>query len=735
MNDSRRAFLAQAAGALVWNASSTGTAFAEASRFPFASAAAGPNWCERPMRWAQLAFVEDDPGRYDPQFWLDYFQSIYADAACLSAGGIVAFYPTDVPLHYRSKWLGQRDSFGDLMAGCRELKMNILARTDSHACHQDAYEAHPEWIAVDEHGKKMRHPSDPTLWLTCVLGPYSFSFMNDVHREIMQRYMPDGIFTNRWAGTGMCYCDHCRTSFRTYAGLDLPRTTDPQDASRKAYMQWHRKVLFEIWDTWNATIRAINPNASYIANAGGGALSELDMKHIGELAPTLFADRQGRSGLMPPWANGKNGKEYRATMGNKAVGGIFSVGVEERYRWKDSVQSGDEIRLWVADGIAHGLRPWFTKFNAKPLDGRWLPVVKEIYTWHHANETYLRNERSLARVAMVYSQQTAAYYGGTAARAKVEDPSLGYYQALVEARIPFDMVHDGLLEEEHLQPYKTLILPNIAALSNRQCDQLRAFVERGGGLVATFETSLFDEWGVRRREFGLSRLFRASSSGGVDAGMLNSYLQFDATGDAGPELLVGFGSVPRIINAANQVRVTPLRPGYHAAVGIVPSYPDLPMEEVFQKDSGVSGAGIYTSQQGKGRVAYFPGDLDRTFWETLNVDQCLLLVNAVRWATNEEAAVTVEGKGLLDISIWRQKTSLTVHLVNLTNPMAMKGPVRELIPSPPQTVHLRMPAGDRPRRARLLRSGQEVTYSLRAGVLTVQVPPIELHDVVAVDLL
>ena len=64
-------------------------------------------------------------------------------------------------------------------------------------------------------------------------------------------------------------------------------------------------------------IREINPNASYIANAGGGALSELDMKTIGELAPTLFADRQGRSGLMAPWANGKNGKEYRATHGAK----------------------------------------------------------------------------------------------------------------------------------------------------------------------------------------------------------------------------------------------------------------------------------------------------------------------------------------------------------------------------------------------------------------------------------
>ena len=156
------------------------------------------------------------------------------------------------------------------------------------------------------------------------------------------------------------------------------------------------------------------------------------------------------------------------------------------------MQSGDEIRLWVADGIAQGLRPWFTKFNAKPIDTRWLPVVEELYSWHYKNEKYLRNEKSLARVAMVYSQQTATYYGGEQARQKVEDPALGFYQALIEARIPFEMVHDKLLDAAHVDQYRTLILPNIAALSTAQCDQLRQFVERGGSLIATHETSLYD---------------------------------------------------------------------------------------------------------------------------------------------------------------------------------------------------------------------------------------------------
>ena len=84
-----------------------------------------------------------------------------------------------------------------------------------------------------------------------------------------------------------------------------------------------RQRLFELWRLWNGKIQEINPNASYIANAGGGALSLLDMKTIGELAPTLLADRQGRAGVVAPWASGKSAKEFRSTHGTKSDRGNF----------------------------------------------------------------------------------------------------------------------------------------------------------------------------------------------------------------------------------------------------------------------------------------------------------------------------------------------------------------------------------------------------------------------------
>src|SRR6059036_3959635 len=196
-----------------------------------------PDWVERPMRWAQLTLVEDDPGKFDLQFWLDFFKRTRSDAACLSAGGCVAYYPTKVPLHHRSQWLGNSDPFGALVAGCRKLGMVVIARTDPHATYDDVRDAHPDWIAVESNGNQRRHWASPELWVTCALGPYNFELMTEVHREIASRYAVDGIFCNRSSGSGMCYCEHCQRNFRAATGLALPRTTDPRDPARRAYLE------------------------------------------------------------------------------------------------------------------------------------------------------------------------------------------------------------------------------------------------------------------------------------------------------------------------------------------------------------------------------------------------------------------------------------------------------------------------------------------------------------------
>jgi hypothetical protein len=126
--------------------------------------------------------------------------------------------------------------------------------------------------------------------------------------------------------------------------------------------------------------------------------------------------------------------------------------------------------------------------------------------------------------------------------------------------------------------------------------------------------------------------------------------------------------------------------------------------------------------------------VDRTFWEVLAPDHGKLIRNAVAWATHEEPVVTVTGPGILDVTVWRQRGSLTVHLVNLTNPMMMKGPVRELLPVGEQTVRIRLDALAGQRGVKLLVAGEVPLYKRTGSWLEVPVRQIVAHEIVAVDL-
>jgi hypothetical protein len=381
------------------------------------------------------------------------------------------------------------------------------------------------------------------------------------------------------------------------------------------------------------------------------------------------------------------------------------------------------------------MRPWVTKFSGVLYDRRWLPIVERIYDWHYRHERYLRNEMPLARVAVLFSEQTTTFHAGVAEGDRAQDHVLGMYHALVEARIPFELIHEAYLTPDRLDAFRLVILADAAALSDAQCAALRDYVGRGGSLLATFATSLYDEEGGRRDDFGLADVFGVSFDGRIDGPMQNSYLSLDADSATGTRhpILEGLGDAARIINGVYRIRVRP-NVEFPSPLTLIPTYPDLPMEDVYPRVPRTDTRELYLREIGKSRVVYIPWDLDRTFWEVLCVDHGRLLRNAITWAANEPQPVEVEGPGILDVTVWRQQSSMTVHLVNLTNPMMMKGPLREVIPLGSQQVRIRLPAGRQAKGVRLLTAGTAAQVQAAGGTLTVTVPSIDVHEVIAIEL-
>jgi len=72
--------------------------------------------------------------------------------------------------------------------------------------------------------------------------------------------------------------------------------------------------------------------------------------------------------------------------------------------------------------------------------------------------------------------------------------------------------------------------------------------------------------------------------------------------------------------------------------------------------------------------------------------------------------------------------------VNLTNPMMMKGPLRELIPAPAQKVTVRLPSGAKVKKVQLLSGAQTPRVESGAGSITLTVPSILDLEVIAIDL-
>ena len=168
-------------------------------------------------RCGQINFNERDPLTLDAEAWMDYWASLKVDAVLLDGGGILAFYPTRVPFHHRSQFLGSRDLFGEMVAAAKKRGLRVVARMDCNFAYAEALRAHPEWFEHNADGSPRAHEECAWLYKTCMFSPYFTEQMPAIYREIASLYPVDGFFTNGWPSTGapeVCACENCHMVFR-----------------------------------------------------------------------------------------------------------------------------------------------------------------------------------------------------------------------------------------------------------------------------------------------------------------------------------------------------------------------------------------------------------------------------------------------------------------------------------------------------------------------------------------
>lgn len=680
-----------------------------------------PQWVRGATRWIQLTLAEDDPAHFDADFWLGLMRESRANALCLSAGGYVAYYPTRIPFHHRSVHLGDTDPFGTLVEGARRLGMHVMARIDPHAVHADAAEAHPEWLARSADGRPLEHWALPGTWLTCPMGGYHREFTTEVAREIAREYDIDAVFANRWDGHGgISYSEAARTSFRADTGRELPLRQD--DPAWPAYTAWRRRKLGELVARWDAAVKAERPHASFIPNLGATSVRDLDPEIVAHHSPFFVIDRQGRSGTDPLWSAGRLARRARAAFPDRPAQLISSVGPEQRHRWKDAVAPPAEVLTWIADGFVHGINPWMTKFNARVPDRRWVDPVVGLFRLHARLEPELAGLEPAADVAVLDGYLAPHRSGSELLRDRHDD---GIHHALIEARIPFELISDTAVTAERLARHRVVVLTGAEHLTDRTCALLRNHVAAGGGLVAVHRAGLADGGGADRADFALGDLLGVRLVEPART-VRNNYAAL--TGPDHP-LHAGYGGAERIIGGTSVLRVA-AAPGTEVPFRFVPDFPDLPMEEVYARAEPDAPAVVCRSGAAGGRTVYAAFDLGAVYWEALQPDHARLVAGAVRWALDGPPAVEVSGDGLVDVAVRRGPRAVAVSLVNLDDPSALRGTRHRVRPLPPQTVSVALPAGARGVNARLLAAGTDAEVEVADGRARVEVPELHLLEVV-----
>ncbi|MFB3920173.1 MAG: family 10 glycosylhydrolase [Terriglobia bacterium] len=198
-------------------------------------------WYQQAMRWGQVNINELDAQGFDVKWWMSYFQRCHVDGITVNAAGFVAYYPSQVPLHPRSRFLGNRDLFGEIVTAARKAGLHVLARFDPSYQRQDFYAAHPDWFSVDRTGKPnlLSWPPEPRekLYMICPNSPYFWEYMPKIFEEILTHYDVDGIFGNAWNGyDDICYCAYCRSRFQKDTGQILPNAEDRSDPVYRAWV-------------------------------------------------------------------------------------------------------------------------------------------------------------------------------------------------------------------------------------------------------------------------------------------------------------------------------------------------------------------------------------------------------------------------------------------------------------------------------------------------------------------
>jgi hypothetical protein len=729
---SRRELL-QRAGALAGVTALDGFALKEGVAKPtsegVASARAAFEW----IRSARLMIAEG----YAPPFYpsLDYepekalaiARRLNCDALRYPTYSYVAFFSTQTKLP-RHPELGGRDPLRETVNLFHAAGLKVVAYNPLNHPFMDVQSNNPEyrdWMRYDAAGKPLitRHMGWTRFYEGCLNSPLRAEIRERV-REVVTNYPVDVMyFDGPYEGMDQemrfCHSKYCQAAYQKARGKSIPLengTATLEDLIE--YRQWMAEdvvvaFMHEIADM----VRQIRDLPVVFNDTGllGKGWRARAFRYVDgfmfEAADTpeqkLFNLRLGQSTGKVIWTYISSHTEYNSEhLKDRSVRGWYSSPVE-----------GERLELDAAVATAAGAGYCYWGLNRlfyQPqdiLDEPSVRSLKAVFDFAQENDKLLRAVSPVPQAGILTGTQTIQWcQSNFFVPQAYRNYYYGAWQLLKDLGYDAEPFLDYETTAERLAKYKLVYVPNAACLSEAQCSSLTSYVEGGGTLLATHLTSIADEFGRTRRNYGLSELLGASLKSAEPLEIPDLYLHVISSG--------------KLIPQDSQVML------FEAARGA-----DVIAETRDRGHRRTLGPAVATRRQGKGQVIYIGSGLEAVYEETLNASLRAYFHSLLDPILASTRTYELEFRPGLMSQFASSHDTLLLHLLANTGNIWKKLLVQEeFLPVKNVRVRLRLPQGRTAKSVALMWSGAKPDWSVRDGWVELTVPQVQVYEVIRVDL-
>jgi hypothetical protein len=646
------------------------------------------------------------------------------------------------------------------MAEYRQLGIRMLG-VYPPSLQGEVYEKHQEWRRISKNTTEIPQvdmEKQPFGGMLCLLGSYG-DFFIDVLAEIVTKYPDVAAFSfDGLHYGGVCYCANCRDAYRKDTGQEIP-TVNMEETAFRHYQHWADRRMESLIVRMQTRLKRIKPNVALVTwttNAGRfGHFRDIPRNMPARMNLLLDApdqefwmDETNRGASIVP-AFG-NAYAWATTNHRVAFSEPYLMSHGNPYG-KDSFPA-HEIERRMLLVLTHGATPSLAVGQSEAMQEAAYHALAEV----QKRKPWLTDKEPEPWAALVMSDNTRVFYGRSSG--KVEERYLanvfGVFRAAIEEHLPLTLINDWNLTDADLAKYKVLVLANTASLDLKQCEAVRRFVQNGGGLIASLDASLCDEFGDPRADFALADVFGANHRGvpTADSGVKPGELDVNFARSLGPEYWEKRKSVWQLQRCADFPLSSPkltdligtqsvLFKGPAIRVGAREGGRVLATLAPQGGEKGEPIPAIVANTVGKGRVLFFAAGIDAANYLYSYPYHRALLRNALEWAAGTPPPILVVAPMCVHAVSMRQKKDgerLIVHLYNDVNTTANHAlpdddvPLREeTLPIHDIRVSFR---GYKLGRVHLEPGGLELEKKADGEQISVTVPRLDVHAMVVAEL-